>query len=118
MQLTQRQRPFPARWRPFAAALLVGLLLGLAGPFGSYPAYPTATRYAFWLGLTAAGAVAALASDALLPRSRLRPGAVRIGVLALASALPPPHASALAAGAAAALLLVLDRLRRGGARTP
>ena len=67
---------------------MVGLLLGLAGPFGSYPAYPTATRYAFWLGLTAAGAVAALAADALLPRSRLRPGAVRIGALALVSAVP------------------------------
>lgn len=88
MQFTQRQRPFPARWRPFAAAILVGLLLGLAGPFGSYPAYPTATRYAFWLGLTAAGAVAALAADALLPRSRFRPGAVRIGALALVSAVP------------------------------
>jgi hypothetical protein len=68
--------------------LLVGLLLGLAGPFGSYPAYPTATRYAFWLGLTAAGAVAAAAADAALPVSRLRAGAVRTGALALISALP------------------------------
>ncbi|HEX8225946.1 MAG TPA: LytTR family DNA-binding domain-containing protein [Allosphingosinicella sp.] len=68
------------------AAIVVGLLLGLAGPFGSYPAYPTATRYAFWLGLTAAGVVAALAADAVLPR--LRAGAVRTGAVALASALP------------------------------
>jgi DNA-binding LytR/AlgR family response regulator len=68
--------------------LLVGLLLGLAGPFGSYPAYPTATRYAFWLGLTAAGAVAAAAADAVLPAGRLGAGAVRTGALALASALP------------------------------
>ena len=50
--------------------------------------------------------------------SHLALAGVSIPVLALASALPPPHASALAAGAAAALLLVLDRLRRGGARTP
>lgn len=68
--------------------MVVGLLLGLAGPFGSYPAYPTATRYAFWLGLTAAGVVAALAADAVLPATRLRAGAVRIGALALVSALP------------------------------
>jgi DNA-binding LytR/AlgR family response regulator len=88
MQFTQRQRPFGGRWRPFVAAIVVGLLLGLAGPFGSYPAYPTATRYAFWLGLTAAGVVAALAADAVLPATRLRSGAVRIGALALVSALP------------------------------
>ncbi|MGA9581627.1 MAG: LytTR family DNA-binding domain-containing protein [Allosphingosinicella sp.] len=76
------------RWRPFAAAILVGLLLGLAGPFGSYPAYPTATRYAFWLGLTAVGAVAAVAADSVLPATRLRSGGVRIGALARVSALP------------------------------
>jgi DNA-binding LytR/AlgR family response regulator len=68
------------------AALPVGLLLGFAGPFGSYPAYPTATRYAFWLGLTAAGALAAVAADAVLPR--IRAGAIRIGAVALVSALP------------------------------
>jgi DNA-binding LytR/AlgR family response regulator len=70
------------------AAIPLGLLLGLAGPFGSYPAYPTATRYAFWLGLTAAGAVAAVAADAVIPVTRLRGGAVRIGAVALVSALP------------------------------
>jgi DNA-binding LytR/AlgR family response regulator len=66
----------------------VGLLLGFAGPFGSYPAFPTATRYAFWLGLTAAGAVAAVAADAVLPVTRVRAGATRIGAVALVSALP------------------------------
>jgi DNA-binding LytR/AlgR family response regulator len=70
------------------AAVPVGLLLGLAGPFGSYPAYPTATRYAFWLGLTVAGAMAAVAADALLRATRLRPGAIRIGAVALVSAVP------------------------------
>ena len=68
--------------------IAVGLLLGLAGPFGSYPAYPRATRYAFWLGLTAAGAVAAVAADALLPAAKLRAGPLRVGALALLSALP------------------------------
>jgi DNA-binding LytR/AlgR family response regulator len=70
------------------AAIAVGLLLGFAGPFGSYPAFPTATRYAFWLGLTAAGVVAAVAADAVLPLNRLRAGAIRIGAVALVSALP------------------------------
>lgn len=88
MQFTQRQRPSLGRWRPFLAAIPVGLLLGFAGPFGSYPAFPTATRYAFWLGLTAAGVVAAVAANAVLPVTRLRAGAIRIGAVALASALP------------------------------
>lgn len=70
------------------AAIAVALLLGFAGPFGSYPAYPTATRYAFWLGLTAAGAVAAIGVNAVQPLARLRAGALRIGAVALISALP------------------------------
>lgn len=88
MQFTQRQRPIWGSWRPFLAAIPVGLLLGFAGPFGSYPAFPTATRYAFWMGLAAAGVVAAVAADAVLPLTRLRAGAIRIGAVALASALP------------------------------
>jgi hypothetical protein len=88
MPFTQRQRLYWGRWRPLLAAIPVGLLLGFAGPFGSYPAFPTATRYAFWLGLTAAGVVAAVAAEAVLPRARLRAGAIRIGAVALVSALP------------------------------
>jgi hypothetical protein len=88
MQFTQRQRPARERWRPVLAAIPVGLLLGFAGPFGSYPAFPIATRYAFWLGLTVAGVVAAVAAGAALPVTRLRPGAIRIGAVALVSAVP------------------------------
>lgn len=88
MQFTQRQRLSGGIWRPFLAAIAVGLLLGFLGPFGSYPAYPTATRYAFWLGMTAAGVLAAVAANAMLPASRLRAGLVRIGAVALLSALP------------------------------
>ena len=88
MQFTQRQRPSRGIWRPFGAAIPVGLLLGLAGPFGSYPAFPTATRYAFWLGLTSVGVVAAVAAEAVLPLTRLHAGAIRIGAVALVSALP------------------------------
>lgn len=88
MQFTQRQRLFPGKLRLLLAAILVGLLLGFAGPFGSYPAFPTQTRYVFWLGLTVAGVMTAAATDAVLPSMRLRLGARRIGVVALVSALP------------------------------
>lgn len=86
MQFAQRQRLSWGRWRPFLAAIALGLLLGFAGPFGSYPAFPTATRYAFWLGMTVAGAAAAVAADAILPRPRS--GAIRTLAVALLSALP------------------------------
>ena len=88
MQFTQRQRPLWGIWRPILAATAVGLLLGFAGPFGSYPAFPTATRYAFWLGLTAAGAMAAVAAGAVLTPTRIRASLIRIGAVALVSALP------------------------------
>lgn len=88
MQFTQRQRPSRGRWRPFLAVIPLGLLLGFLGPFGSNPAYPIATRYAFWLALTAAGMVAAVAANAVLPPARLRAGLTRIGAVALVSALP------------------------------
>lgn len=88
MQFTQRQRLFRDRWRLIFATILVGVLLGFAGPFGSHHSFPTATRYAFWLGLTAAGVGTAVAADALLPATRFRAGAIRIGAIALVSALP------------------------------
>ncbi|QNM83860.1 LytTR family transcriptional regulator [Sphingomonas sabuli] len=88
MPVTHRQRLQQLRWQPFAAALAVGLALGFAGPFGSNPAYPTVTRYAFWLGLTAAGAVAAVAAGALLPPGWPRTRALRIAAVALLSAIP------------------------------
>lgn len=88
MQFTQRQWSFSARLKPFAAAIPLGLLLGFAGPFGSYPAYPTAIRYAFWLGLTLAGVAAVVTANALPAMTRLREGAARIGAVALVSALP------------------------------
>ena len=89
MQFTLRQRPSWGKWRPLLAAIMVGLFLGFAGPFGSYPADPRATRYAFWLGLTLVGVAAALAADAVLPRSRLlHVQLIRTGAVALVSALP------------------------------
>lgn len=69
-------------------AVPVGLLLGFAGPFGTNPALPTTTRYAFWLGSAVVGVVLAVAAEASLPLTRLRTGAVRTGVVAAVSALP------------------------------
>lgn len=88
MQFTQRERPSSRRMKSLLAAVAIGLLLGFAGPFGSYPAYPTAIRYAFWLVLTMAGVLAVIAAHALPPIARLPAGAVRIGGVALLSALP------------------------------
>ena len=70
------------------AVVPVGLLLGFLGPFGTYPTFERVTRYGFWLAMTAAGVLVALAAEALLPRDRLRPGPMRIAVVALLSALP------------------------------
>ncbi|WP_201833215.1 LytTR family DNA-binding domain-containing protein [Microvirga zambiensis] len=86
--MTQRQRLFSGKLRLLLAAILVGLLLGFAGPFGSYPALPILTRYIYWLGLTVAGVMTAAAVDAVLPSTRLRSRARRIGAVALVSALP------------------------------
>lgn len=70
------------------AVVPVGLLLGFLGPFGTYPTFGRATRYGFWLGMTAAGVLAVLAAEALLPRTRLPAGPVRIAAVAFVSAVP------------------------------
>lgn len=88
MHFAQRQRIFRGRWSAILVALPVGLLLGFAGPFGTYPAFPATTRYAFWLGMTAAGVLAAVAADAVLPATKLRAGLRRLAAVALLSALP------------------------------
>ena len=68
MPLTKRELSSP--WaRHVAAAVALGLLLGFAGPFGSYPAYDRPVRYAFWLGLTAFGYLCALVSGAVIRSS-------------------------------------------------
>lgn len=70
------------------AAIPLGVLLGFAGPFGSYPAFPPATRYGFWIGLTLAGVVAALTAAAVPPVGRIRGLAMRVVAIALVSAVP------------------------------
>lgn len=88
MQFTKRRQPSGEILKAVFTAVLVGLMLGFAGPFGSYPAYPTATRYAFWLGLTAAGVMAVIVIDAALRRTKLSGEAARIASVTLLSAVP------------------------------
>ena len=65
MPLTKRELGTP--WaKHSAAAVALGLLLGFAGPFGSYPAFERPVRYAFWLGLTLFGYLCALAAAAMV----------------------------------------------------
>lgn len=88
MQFARRQRLFEGGLKPLLVSIPVGLLLGFAGPFGSYPGFPAPTRYAFWLGLTIAGVATALATDAILPVAGRRLNALRAAAQALLSSVP------------------------------
>lgn len=88
MQFAQRQRLSWGKGRPLLVAIGLGLLLGFLGPFGTNPGYSTATRYAFWLAMTVAGVVAAMAAERLLQPAALRSGAVRVVATAVLSAVP------------------------------
>jgi hypothetical protein len=89
------QMPFTMRqlleWplaRRAALVLGLGVLLGFAGPFGSYPPLSTPVRYAFWIGMVIAGYATALAAERLVPEASIsRPG-LRLAAVAIASALP------------------------------
>lgn len=68
--------------------LLVGLLLGFAGPYGTNPAYTRATRYLFWMSMTVVGAIIALATDRAISTTAIRSRPARIGVVTIVSAIP------------------------------
>ena len=76
-------------WARRAALVLgLGVLLGFAGPFGSYPPLSTPVRYAFWIGMVVAGYAAALAADKLVPEASISRPELRLAAVAMASALP------------------------------
>ncbi|HEX8258238.1 MAG TPA: LytTR family transcriptional regulator DNA-binding domain-containing protein [Allosphingosinicella sp.] len=91
MQLAKRERGIPDQLRQLALVLGFGAIMGLAGPFGTYPALDRPVRYAFWIGLVLAGYAFALGAARL---SELFPGLARAGrvtmngLIALASAVP------------------------------
>ena len=91
MQLAKREPKIPDQVQRFALVLGFGAIMGLAGPFGTYPALERPVRYAFWIGLVLAGYTFALGATRL---SELFPGIARAGrwtmngLIALASAVP------------------------------
>lgn len=95
-------KPFPresAIGRHLVAALILGLLFALLGPFGSYPALDQPTRYGFWIGLILFGyccaLTAALAADKIGPLAGRHP-VIRIILVAVGSALPVSFATSWA----------------------
>lgn len=74
--------------RRAALVLALGLLLGFAGPFSGDPPLSPPVRYAFWIGMAAVGYAAALAAEKLVPRSAVPHPALRLGAVAVGSALP------------------------------
>ncbi|HEU0310376.1 MAG TPA: LytTR family DNA-binding domain-containing protein [Sphingomicrobium sp.] len=64
------------------------MLLGFAGPFGSYPPLSPPVRYAFWIGMVFAGYAAALAAEKLVPETSFSRPELRLVAVAIASALP------------------------------
>ncbi|WP_217352757.1 LytTR family DNA-binding domain-containing protein [Sphingomonas sp. ID1715] len=86
MQLAKRQRP---QWlHQLGAALLIGIILGVLGPFGSSAAMSLIERYAFWIASTLAGLLSLRGAEALLGRRLFAARLWRPVVLAALSALP------------------------------
>lgn len=83
-----RQLPAWPLARRAAPVLGVGVLLGFAGPFGSYPPLSAPVRYAFWIGMVFVGYAAALAAQKLVPETFIPRPQLRLGAAAIGSALP------------------------------
>lgn len=91
-----RQRLAWSLARRVAAVLGVGVLLGFAGPFGSYPPLSAPVRYAFWIGMVFVGYAAALAAAKLVPETSFSRPQLRQSAVAIASALPVTFVAAWA----------------------
>jgi hypothetical protein len=88
MPLTMRERLTWNLVSRAAPVLGLGVLLGFAGPFRGSPPLSAPVRYAFWIGMVFAGYVAALAADKLVPETSISRPELRLGAVAIASALP------------------------------
>ena len=89
MQLAMREWQHMGKWRGPISAVVIGLLLGVTGPFGSQHAYPRAVKYSFWMIIALAGFGAAVAAKRLLPSAAGgRKSLTRILAVAAASAVP------------------------------
>ena len=87
MSLAKRELLASPATKRLGLLLGLGLLFGFAGPFGTYPALAPPVRYAFWIGLVAAGYAAAIAAGRLVPLDGANAMLRAVG-LALASAIP------------------------------
>jgi hypothetical protein len=86
MRLAKRERP---DWlRQLGMALLVGVLLGVFGPFRSSATMSVGARYAFWVASALAGLLCLWGADALLGDKTRRSAWLRAAALAAASAVP------------------------------
>ena len=98
MQLAMREWRLD-RWRGLVSAVAIGLLLGLAGPFGSQTSVPPAVKYAFWMGTALAGyGAVVVAARVLTSAAPGRTTLVRIVAVAAASAVPMTFVVAWAMG--------------------
>ena len=88
MPFTMRQRLKLPLARSAALVLGLGVLLGFAGPFATHPPLSAPVRYAFWISMAFAGYAAAIAAEKLIPESSITRPELRLGAVALASALP------------------------------
>lgn len=88
MLFTMRQLPAWPLARRAAPVLGMGMLLGFAGPFGSYPPLSAPVRYAFWIGMVFVGYAAALAAEKLVPETSISRPLLRLTATAMVSALP------------------------------
>ena len=88
MQFTMRQLLAQPLAKRAALVLCIGVLLGFAGPFGSYPPLSPPVRYAFWIAMVFVGYAAALAAEKLVPETSISRPELRLGAVAIASALP------------------------------
>jgi hypothetical protein len=86
LQLAKRERP---DWlRQLGMAMLVGGLLGVLGPFGSYPAFSAGVRYGFWGVMAITGLLSLWGAEALLGSRLNQTPWARTAALAAASAVP------------------------------
>lgn len=88
MPFTKSQRQARLLAKRVTPVLVLGVLLGFAGPFSAYPPLGAPIRFGFWIGMVIAGYLAALAAEKLLRDSAITRPALRTGAIALASAVP------------------------------
>ncbi|MFD2367049.1 LytTR family DNA-binding domain-containing protein [Pseudoduganella sp. GCM10020061] len=93
MQFTKREFDLSRALFQLAAAVVLGAVCAVIGPFGTYQDLGTGARYAYWIGLVLFGAVSIVIAAHALAALRIKMRqSVRIAVITLASAVPTTFA--------------------------